>query len=75
MKKGLVSILIILALVFVALAVYYWLTPAGSLAHFLPGYQAGSDHKHLKHGFAALIVAIGCGIIAWFMTGKKSSEA
>lgn len=73
MKKPLVTLLIILALIFVGIAIYYWVTPAGKLIHGLPGYQAGSTHKHLKHGFAALIVAVGCALVAWFSTGKKSS--
>jgi hypothetical protein len=48
----------LLGLVFVVLAVVYWLTPAGSLPAFLPGFEAGSDQIHLKHGLGALIVAI-----------------
>jgi hypothetical protein len=75
MKKPAVMALILLGAIFLALAIYYWLTPAGSLPHFFPGHQAGSSHKHLKHGFAALILAVGCGLIAWFSTGKKSTSA
>ncbi len=75
MKKALVVVLVLLGLVFIGLAIYYWMTPAGSLPHGFPGYQAGSPHKHLKHGFAALILALGCGVVAWFATGKKSSES
>jgi hypothetical protein len=74
MKKLLVLLLVIVGLAFVALGIYYMVTPAGSLPHGLPGYLAGSSHKHLKHGFAALAVAAACGIVAWFSTGKKSTE-
>ncbi|HUD05790.1 MAG TPA: hypothetical protein VMR18_02660 [Candidatus Saccharimonadales bacterium] len=71
MKKFIFPGLVILGLIFLALAIYYWVTPAGSLPHFMPGYQAGSKHVHLKHGLAALVLAIGCGILAWFQSGKK----
>jgi hypothetical protein len=72
MKKSLFALFVLLGLVFLGLAVYYWVTPAGSLPHSFPGYQAGSKHTHLKHGLAALILAVGCAIVAWFMTGKKT---
>lgn len=62
----------ILAAVFVALAVYYFLTPAGSLLHFMPGYEADVASPHVKHGLAALVLAAGCGLLIWFTSGKKS---
>ena len=74
MKKLTLTILIILGLIFLGLAIYYWVTPAGSLPHSFPGYQAGSPHKHLKHGLAALILAAGCGVLAWFASGKKTTS-
>ena len=72
MKKPVVILLSILGIVFLGLAIYYWVTPAGSLPHSFPGYQAGSKHVHLKHGLAELLLALGCGVLAWFATGKKS---
>lgn len=72
MKKALTPILIILGLALVVLAMYYWVTPAGSLPHGFPGYEAGSTHVHLKHGLAAFILALGCGVAAWFSSGKKA---
>lgn len=75
MKKPVLILFVILAIVFLAVAVYYWVTPAGKLVHFVPGYAAGSTHKHLKHGFAALIVAVGCGIVAWFGSGNKNKSS
>ena len=74
MKKMMVPILIIAGLIFLALAIYYWVTPAGSLPHGFPGYEAGSAHKHLKHGLAALILAVGAGVWAWFSSGKKPTS-
>ncbi len=72
MKKTLTPILIVLGLILVALAIYYWVTPAGSLPHSFPGYEAGSTHVHLKHGLAAFILALGCGVVAWFSSGNKA---
>jgi hypothetical protein len=74
MKKPWTIVFAILAVLFLALAIYYWVTPAGSLPHFLPGYEHGSTHVHLKHGLAALILAIGSAIVAWFMGGKKTTS-
>ena len=73
MKKVLMIIFAVLAIVFLALAIYYFITPAGSLPHHLPGYIAGSTKKHTKHGLAALVVAIGFGILAWFSSKKKTT--
>ena len=58
----------VIGLVFIAIAAVYWLTPAGGLPSFLPGFEAGSDHVHLTHALAALIVALGLFAIAivWF---------
>ena len=73
MKKLMVPVLVVLGVLFVALAVYYAVTPAGSLFKSLPGYIAGSSHKHLKHGFAALILGLGCWVLAWFSSGSKNA--
>ena len=68
MKKTIFSVL---AVIFLAIAVYYWVTKAGSLPHWLPGYQAGSTHVHFKHGIAAFILAVGSGLLVWFSGGSK----
>lgn len=71
MKKTLVWLAVILGLVFLALAAYYWMTPAGSLPAYLPGYEAGSAHVHFKHGLASAILGIALFIYAWFQSGPK----
>lgn len=70
MKKQYVPILVVLAVLFLALAVYYWVTPANNLPSFVPGHEASTRH-HLKHGLAALIVSAGLFIWAWFASGSK----
>ncbi|HLX99266.1 MAG TPA: hypothetical protein VKR62_11240 [Roseiarcus sp.] len=58
----------LLGAVFLALAAVYWMTPAGGLPSFLPGFEAGSDHIHLTHALASLIVALAlfAAAIIWF---------
>jgi hypothetical protein len=70
--KKIMPLFVILALAFFALAIYYWVTPAGSLPHYMPGYQTGSSQVHLKHGLVALILGIGSVILAWFSLGAKA---
>lgn len=61
-------ILVIFGLVFIAMALVYWMTPAGGLPRFLPGFEAGSDHVHLTHALGSLLVALALFAIAivWF---------
>ena len=58
---------IILALVFVVIAVVYFILPAGSLPSFFPGFEAGSARVHVKHGIAALAVAVVLFGVGWFV--------
>jgi ammonia channel protein AmtB len=53
-----------------AIAIVYWVTPAGSLPSFFPGHLAGSTQIHVKHGVAALVAAILVGLGAWFSSAK-----
>jgi hypothetical protein len=58
----------IIGIVFIGIALVYWLTPAGGLPNFLPGFEVGSDHVHLTHALGSLIVALALFAIAiiWF---------
>ena len=66
-------ILVIFGLVFIAIALVYWMTPAGGLPRFLPGFEAGSDHVHLTHALGSLLVALALFAIAivWFQLGSE----
>ncbi|MDR3571404.1 MAG: hypothetical protein P4L81_04375 [Candidatus Pacebacteria bacterium] len=61
----------VLGIVFIAVAIYYWMTPAGSLATFMPGYEAGVLVAHFKHGLASLILGLALLVVAWFTSGPK----
>jgi hypothetical protein len=58
---------IILGLAFAALAIVYWVVPAGSLPTFVPGFEAGSAHIHLKHGIASALVAAVLFGLGWYI--------
>ncbi len=72
MNRRLLSTLAVLVgLLLVVAAVIYWVSPAGSLPHFFPGFTAESTQRHVKHGLASFIVALALFAYAWFQTGKK----
>ena len=60
----------IAGVVLIALAIVYWAEPAKSLPSWLPGHESGSNHHHVKHGIAALLVGIALLVYVWFQTGK-----
>lgn len=70
-RRNLIVPAVLAGLVFLAIAVVYFVEPAGSLPAFFPGHDAGSSHHHAKHGIAALIVALGCFVFAWFQSGPS----
>ena len=74
MKKQNVIIGGVVGIIFIVIAFVYWLTPAGSLPSFMPGFQAGSSITHFKHGLASLIIGLLAFVYAWFASGKKSSK-
>jgi len=61
------TVAIVLAVIFAAIAVVYFVVPAGSLPSFFPGFEPGSARVHVKHGIASLAVAIVLFGIGWFV--------
>jgi hypothetical protein len=61
------TIAVVLGLICVALAILYFVVPAGSLPSFLPGYELGSPRVHMKHGIAAAVAAVVLFAIGWFI--------
>jgi hypothetical protein len=57
---------IVLGLAFAAVAIVYWLVPAGSLPSVFPGFEAGATRVHVKHGLDAAVVAVVFFAIAWY---------
>ena len=73
MKSLLVSVAVVLGLIFLALAALYWLTPAGGLPAFLPGFRAGSTAIHVKHAAGMLVVGFTLLAVAWFGSRRASA--
>ena len=74
-RKLLATLAVVLGVALIAVAVVYWAEPARSLPSFFPGHEAGSNHHHVKHGIASLLVGLACFAFAWFNTGPKKSGA
>lgn len=75
-KRQLILPAVLAGVVLLVIAVIYWVDTAHALPAFFPGHSsAPTSHHHVKHGIAALVVAIGCFIFAWFQTGPKQTTA
>ncbi len=61
-------LLVVVALLFVILAIVYFVTPANQLPSVLPGHDAHLTRHHSKHGLAMLGVAVLALVGAWFTT-------
>jgi hypothetical protein len=70
-NRALTAAAVVLAVLLVVVAVIYWAEPAKSLPSFFPGHSAGSTHHHVKHGVAAVVVALALLAFAWFQTGPR----
>ncbi len=57
----------ILAIICIIAAVMYFVMPAGQLPTFMPGYEVGSVHVHIKHAVIALVAAVVLFLIGWFV--------
>jgi hypothetical protein len=58
---------IVLAIICIIVAVMYFVMPAGQLPTFMPGYEAGSVHVHMKHGIIAAVAAVVLFLIGWLL--------
>lgn len=57
----------LIAIICAIAAAMYFFMPAGSLPSFMPGYEAGSAHMHLKHGVIAAVAAVVLFAVGWFI--------
>ena len=60
------AVAVILGLAFAAVAIVYWVVPAGSLPSFVPGFETGSQIIHVKHGIAAAADAALFLALGWY---------
>jgi hypothetical protein len=66
MKAVVISGAILIGLFFFGLAALYFLTPAGSLPDFVPGYEQGSTRVHLTHALGMAAIGVVAFLLAWF---------
>jgi hypothetical protein len=57
----------LVAIICIIAAVMYFVIPAGQLPTFMPGYEAGSAHIHMKHAIIALALGVILVVIGWFV--------
>ena len=73
--RPLTWLLVGVALLFVVLAVVYFVTPANQLPSVLPGHDAHLTKHHTKHCLAMLGLAVVALVGAWFTTAPARSTA
>jgi hypothetical protein len=72
--RPLTVVLILVAALFIAGGIYYFVTPAHELAPFVPGHEAHGTKHHIKHGLALIGLAVLALIGAWFTTAPEESD-
>jgi hypothetical protein len=73
--QPLTILFVIAALILVAIGVVYFVTPAESLPSFVPGHASHDTTHHLKHGLAAIGLALACLVGAWFTTRPNDTPS
>jgi len=61
----------VFAIIFIIAAVMYFAMPAGQLPTFMPGYEAGSAHMHMKHAIIAVVAAAVLVLIGWLIGRRR----
>ena len=74
MQKTLVWVSLTLGVACIAAAVMYFVTPAGNLPAYIPGFIADSTKIHYKHGIGALILGLALFAFAWFRSAPFSNN-
>ena len=67
--------LLILTAVLVIVGIVYITRSAADLPAFFPGHDAHSTHHHVKHGLAALTLAVLALVATWVSTAPGDQSA
>ena len=74
-SRAVVLLAVLVGVLLLVVAGIYFAEPAHSLPSFFPGHVGANSseygHHHVKHGIAALVVALGAFVFAWFATGPR----
>jgi hypothetical protein len=65
------TIAYVLGAVLIAVATFYFLTPADHLPSFMPGAEAGVARIHVKHGVIAAVAGAALFVVGWF-AGRRA---
>jgi len=63
--RGLILVLMLVALVALLVGVFYLVIPADKIPSWLPGRVATSTAHHVRRAAAAIVVGVLCAIGAW----------
>jgi protein-S-isoprenylcysteine O-methyltransferase Ste14 len=74
-SKPVIAATVVAGVALLVVAGIYFADSASALPSFFPGHQAGSSTHHVKHGIAAVIVALALFAFAWFSTGPRKTDA
>lgn len=74
MNKPVVIVAIVVGILLLVTAGFYFVEPAKSLPAFFPGHDAALVKHHYTHGVGALVLALGAFAFAWFQSGKDTSQ-
>jgi hypothetical protein len=70
-KRSMRMVAYLLGIICIIAAIVYFVMPAGSLPTFMPGYEAGSAHMHVKHALIALAAAVILFVAGWLI-GRRA---
>ena len=68
------ALAVVLGLLFLVIGAVYVFEPARSIPSFFPGHDGQSNHHHLKHGLAAILLGLACLVFAWFRSGPDQPQ-
>jgi hypothetical protein len=72
--KPLAVVALVLGVICLALAGFYWVTPASALPAFFPGHDAaGTAIYHHKHAYGAIVLALALFAFGWFQSKPKAA--
>jgi len=78
-SRLLIGAAVVAGIVLLVVGGVYFAEQAKSLPSFFPGHAGSGSSEatthHIKHGIAAIVVALGCFIFAWFQGGPKTAAA
>lgn len=74
-SRVIIAAAVLAGIVLLVVAGVYFGDTAKALPSFFPGHQAGSTTHHIKHGIAAVVVALALFVFAWFASGPRKAAA